>query len=168
VGVQVDANRTPDLVPTIAVELSKMGAGIRKRRTGRRRAARGRGVPGQERRISAALTVAGFVAGGTRIDTAEAVDVSDPGFFQQMAGGESERGVKGLSAMKKFEIEHIGISVKEPVKMANWYQETLGFDIKFSAEDDEKAVAFITEWWRQGNARIGKASRCSAPGGGIE
>jgi 3-phosphoshikimate 1-carboxyvinyltransferase len=33
-----------------------------------------------------ALTVAGLVAGGTRIDTAESVDVSYPGFFQQMAG----------------------------------------------------------------------------------
>ncbi|MCX6672561.1 MAG: hypothetical protein NTY37_02150 [Methanothrix sp.] len=28
--------------------------------------------------------------------------------------------------MKKFEIEHIGISVNEPIKMANWYQEALG------------------------------------------
>jgi 3-phosphoshikimate 1-carboxyvinyltransferase len=33
-----------------------------------------------------ALTVAGFVAGGTEIDTAEAVDVSYPGFFEQMKG----------------------------------------------------------------------------------
>ncbi|MHB8119988.1 MAG: hypothetical protein ACYDHX_14910 [Methanothrix sp.] len=33
-----------------------------------------------------ALKVAGFVAGGTRIDTAEAGDVSYPGFFGQMAG----------------------------------------------------------------------------------
>lgn len=33
-----------------------------------------------------ALTVAGLVAGGTRIDTTEAVDVSYPGFFGQMAG----------------------------------------------------------------------------------
>jgi 3-phosphoshikimate 1-carboxyvinyltransferase len=31
-----------------------------------------------------ALTVAGFVAGKTEIDTAEAVDVSYPGFFEQM------------------------------------------------------------------------------------
>jgi len=34
--------------------------------------------------------------------------------------------------MKKFEIEHIGIAVKEPIKMANWYQDALGFDIKLS------------------------------------
>jgi 3-phosphoshikimate 1-carboxyvinyltransferase len=31
-----------------------------------------------------ALTVAGFVAGETKIDTAEAVDVSYPGFFMEM------------------------------------------------------------------------------------
>ena len=54
-------------------------------------------------------------------------------------------GVRDLSTTKKFEIEHIGIAVKEPVKMANWYQEALGFNIKFSAEDDEKAVAFLTD-----------------------
>jgi len=35
---------------------------------------------------SAGSTVAGFVAGGTRIDVAEAVDVYYPGFFQRMAG----------------------------------------------------------------------------------
>jgi 3-phosphoshikimate 1-carboxyvinyltransferase len=29
--------------------------------------------------------VAGFVAGETKIDTAEAVDVSYPGFFQEMS-----------------------------------------------------------------------------------
>jgi hypothetical protein len=45
----------------------------------------------------------------------------------------------------EFEVEHIGISVKEPVKMAKWYQEALGFKIRFSAEDDEKAVAFLTD-----------------------
>ena len=33
-----------------------------------------------------ALTVAGFVADGTKTDTAEAVNVSYPGFFQQTAG----------------------------------------------------------------------------------
>jgi catechol-2,3-dioxygenase len=47
--------------------------------------------------------------------------------------------------MKKYEIEHIGISVKNPIDMANWYHETLGFDIKFSAEDEEKGVAFLTD-----------------------
>ncbi len=29
--------------------------------------------------------------------------------------------------------------------MANWYQETLGFNIKFSAHGEEKAVAFLTD-----------------------
>jgi hypothetical protein len=47
--------------------------------------------------------------------------------------------------MKKFEIEHIGICVEKPIEMANWYQETLGFNIKFSAQDKEKAVAFLTD-----------------------
>jgi catechol-2,3-dioxygenase len=47
--------------------------------------------------------------------------------------------------MKKFEIEHIGISVEKPIEMAKWYQETLGFNIKFSAEDEEKGVAFLTD-----------------------
>jgi hypothetical protein len=45
----------------------------------------------------------------------------------------------------EFEIDHIGIAVKEPVKMAKWYQEALGFKIRFSAEDNEKAVAFLTD-----------------------
>ena len=47
--------------------------------------------------------------------------------------------------MKKYEIEHIGIAVEKPIEMANWYRETLGFNIKFLAEDEEKAVAFITD-----------------------
>jgi catechol 2,3-dioxygenase-like lactoylglutathione lyase family enzyme len=45
----------------------------------------------------------------------------------------------------EFEIEHIGIAVRDPVEMAKWYQEALGFRIRFSAEDDEKAVAFLTD-----------------------
>jgi catechol-2,3-dioxygenase len=53
--------------------------------------------------------------------------------------------VRDPSTMNKFEIEHIGIAVKEPVKMANWYQEALGFNIKFSAQDEEKGVAFLTD-----------------------
>lgn len=47
--------------------------------------------------------------------------------------------------MKKYEIEHIGISVDKPIEMANWYQETLGFNIKFFEEDAEKGVAFLTD-----------------------
>lgn len=47
--------------------------------------------------------------------------------------------------MKKNEIEHIGIAVEKPIEMANWYHETLGFNIKFSAQDEEKGVAFLTD-----------------------
>ncbi len=41
--------------------------------------------------------------------------------------------------------EHIGIAVEKPIEMANWYRDTLGFNIKFSAEDEEKGVAFLTD-----------------------
>ena len=64
--------------------------------------------------------------------------------------------MRDLSTMKNFEIEHIGIAVKEPVKMANWYQEALGFNIKFSAEDDEKAVAFLTDGGGRVMLELGK------------
>jgi predicted enzyme related to lactoylglutathione lyase len=47
--------------------------------------------------------------------------------------------------MKKYEIEHIGICVEKPIEMAKWYHEVLGFNIQFSAEDEEKAVAFLTD-----------------------
>lgn len=49
--------------------------------------------------------------------------------------------------MRKFKIEHIGIIVKEPVKMAKWYKDVLGFDIKLSSPNDEseKSVAFVTD-----------------------
>ena len=47
--------------------------------------------------------------------------------------------------MKKYEIEHIGIAVEKPIEMAKWYRDTLGFDIKFSAEYEEKGVAFLTD-----------------------
>ena len=47
--------------------------------------------------------------------------------------------------MSNLSIEHIGISVEKPVEMANWYKETLGFEIKYSGMDEEKAVAFIMD-----------------------
>ena len=50
-----------------------------------------------------------------------------------------------MLSLKKYEIEHIGIAVEKPIEMANWYRDTLGFDIKFSAEDEEKGVAFLTD-----------------------
>ena len=45
--------------------------------------------------------------------------------------------------MKRYDIEYIGIAVEKPIEMANWYRDTLGFNIKFSAEDEEKGVAFL-------------------------
>jgi catechol-2,3-dioxygenase len=57
---------------------------------------------------------------------------------------DSERYTKKIT-MKNFEIEHIGITVAEPIEMAKWYQEVLGFNIRFSAQDEEKGVAFITD-----------------------
>jgi catechol-2,3-dioxygenase len=42
-------------------------------------------------------------------------------------------------------IEHIGISVSQPIEMASWYQRVLGFEIIFSGQDSEKAVAFICD-----------------------
>lgn len=117
-GVEVDAGKTPDLVPTIAVlgslaqgkttvfnaehvrhketdrlhamavELSKMGADIKERADGLEivgGSLHGARVHGyHDHRIVMALAVAGMVAGDTEIDTAESVDVSYPGFFQQM------------------------------------------------------------------------------------
>ncbi len=63
--------------------------------------------------------------------------------------------------MKKYEIEHIGISVKSPIKMANWYRETLGFDVKFSAEDEEKGVAFLTDGGAKVMLELGKIPNVS-------
>lgn len=83
-------HKETDRLHAMAVELSKMGADIKERPDGLEIAG-GRGklhgatVHGyHDHRIVMALTVAGFVAGGTKIDTAESVDVSYPGFFQAM------------------------------------------------------------------------------------
>ncbi|VVB62588.1 Uncharacterised protein [uncultured archaeon] len=46
--------------------------------------------------------------------------------------------LKERQTLRKFEIEHIGICVEKPIEMAKWYQETLGFNIKFSAQDEGK------------------------------
>jgi predicted enzyme related to lactoylglutathione lyase len=58
--------------------------------------------------------------------------------------------------MLKYEIEHIGICVEKPIEMANWYHEVLGFNIQFSAEDEEKAVAFLTDGSDQVMLELGK------------
>ena len=49
--------------------------------------------------------------------------------------------------MKRFEIEHIGVTVKEPVKMAQWYKNVMGFDIKVSTLNDDggNSVAFLSD-----------------------
>ncbi len=82
-------HKETDRLHAMAVELSKMGADIRERPDGLEITGgklHGADVSGyHDHRIVMALTVAGFVAGGTRIDSAESVDVSYPGFFQAMA-----------------------------------------------------------------------------------
>ena len=45
----------------------------------------------------------------------------------------------------RYSIEHIGISVAQPIEMANWYKEVLGFEIGSSGQDADKAVAFVTD-----------------------
>jgi catechol 2,3-dioxygenase-like lactoylglutathione lyase family enzyme len=60
------------------------------------------------------------------------------------------------SKMKIYRIEHIGIAVSDPIKMANWYREILGFEIKFAAEDSEKAVAFVTDADNKAMVELGK------------
>ena len=47
--------------------------------------------------------------------------------------------------MRKFNIEHIGIVVNEPVAMANWYKDVLGFNIKFAYEESGKGGAFVSD-----------------------
>ncbi len=81
-------HKETDRLKAMATELSKMGADIKERPDGLEIVGgklHGAAVHGyDDHRIVMALTVAGFVAGGTRIDTAESVDVSYPGFFQEM------------------------------------------------------------------------------------
>jgi 5-enolpyruvylshikimate-3-phosphate synthase len=48
-------------------------------------------------RAESCTGLAGLVASRTRIDSAEAVDASYPGFFQLMAGSKGERRVRDLS-----------------------------------------------------------------------
>lgn len=63
--------------------------------------------------------------------------------------------------MKRYEIEHIGISVAEPIEMAKWYREVLGFNITFSAQDQKKGVAFITDCSNRVMLELGKLQHVS-------
>lgn len=82
-------HKETDRLRAMAAELSRMGAKIAERpdglviEGGRLRGARVSGH--HDHRIVMALTVAGLVAGDTTVDTAEAVSVSYPGFFEEMA-----------------------------------------------------------------------------------
>ncbi|HDN64902.1 MAG TPA: 3-phosphoshikimate 1-carboxyvinyltransferase, partial [Methanosarcinales archaeon] len=79
-----------DRLHAMAVELTKMGVNITE--TEDELHVRGGGIHGatlhgwDDHRIVMALTVAGMVAGGTKIDTAESVAVSYPGFFEEIEG----------------------------------------------------------------------------------
>jgi glyoxylase I family protein len=42
-------------------------------------------------------------------------------------------------------IEHIGLSVRAPHAMAEWYIQHLGFQMRFSGGNDEDGVAFIAD-----------------------
>ncbi|MDM7912628.1 MAG: 3-phosphoshikimate 1-carboxyvinyltransferase, partial [Methanotrichaceae archaeon] len=92
-------HKETDRLHAMAVELSKMGADIQERPDGLeieggRGKLHGAVVHGyHDHRIVMALTVAGFVAGDTKIDTAESVDVSYPGFFQAMKSLGADVGV---------------------------------------------------------------------------
>ncbi|MBE0523211.1 MAG: 3-phosphoshikimate 1-carboxyvinyltransferase [Methanosarcinales archaeon] len=77
-----------DRLHAMTVELSKMGVNIKEepdRLIIKGQEMHGSNVSGwHDHRIVMALTVAGFVVGGTTIDTAESVNISFPGFFENM------------------------------------------------------------------------------------
>jgi 3-phosphoshikimate 1-carboxyvinyltransferase len=77
-----------DRLHAMTVELAKMGVNIKEEpdlliiKGGKMH---GSNVSGwHDHRVVMALTVAGFVVGGTSIDTAESVNISFPGFFENM------------------------------------------------------------------------------------
>jgi 3-phosphoshikimate 1-carboxyvinyltransferase len=90
-------HKETDRLHAMATELSKMGADIRERPDGLEIVGgelHGSDVKGyDDHRIVMALAIAGMAAGKTRIDTAECVDVSYPGFFQEMASMGARIGV---------------------------------------------------------------------------
>jgi glyoxylase I family protein len=63
--------------------------------------------------------------------------------------------------MKKYSIEHIGISVRKPIEMAHWYRDVLRFNILLEGEDSEKGVAFITDADNKVMLELGKLSNIS-------
>lgn len=81
-------HKETDRLHAMAIELSKMGADIKEKPDGLEIIGgklHGAEVKGyDDHRIVMALAIAGMAVGNTRIDTAESVDVSYPGFFQQM------------------------------------------------------------------------------------
>lgn len=83
-------HKETDRLHAMATELAKMGANIVERPDGLEVMGgrlHGADVNGyDDHRLVMALTIAGIIAGGTRIKTAESVDVSYPGFFQAMKG----------------------------------------------------------------------------------
>lgn len=44
-----------------------------------------------------------------------------------------------------YRIEHVGIIVSEPLAMAQWYCDVLGFTIRLKGETPGKTVAFVTD-----------------------
>jgi len=77
-----------DRLHAMALELSKMGISVKEEtdqliiKGGKLRGADVHGW--HDHRIIMSLTIAGMVAGNTRVDNAEAVDISYPDFFEQM------------------------------------------------------------------------------------
>jgi glyoxylase I family protein len=47
--------------------------------------------------------------------------------------------------MKNYSVEHIGIAVEDPIAMGEWYRDVMGFKIRYSGKDNEKAVVFIAD-----------------------
>ncbi|MHC1630726.1 MAG: 3-phosphoshikimate 1-carboxyvinyltransferase [Methanotrichaceae archaeon] len=82
-------HKETDRLHAMTIELSKMGAEIEEKPDGLvidGGQLKGAFVGGHhDHRIVMALTIAGMVAGGTTIDTAESVSVSYPAFFREMA-----------------------------------------------------------------------------------